>query len=127
MSGLAQSVDVVQVRGVASSYGSGVEPRAHQVQKGRQCSLAQSSAPDRRDAKATGGEPPRYRRGAGVSVTGFALEMGVVAFETGVRTQKKSCSSDSRFRRKLSGTTGHRLLGTQRMQMLCGAAGFGSA
>jgi len=35
-----------------------------------------------------------------------------------VRTQEKSCSSDSRFRRKLSETTGHRLLGTQRPQML---------
>jgi len=39
-----------------------------------------------------------------------------------VRTQQTSCSSDSRFRRKLSGTTGHRLLGTQRPQMLCVAA-----
>jgi len=39
-----------------------------------------------------------------------------------VRTQKKACSSDSRFRRKLSGTTGHRLLGTLRPQMLCVAA-----
>ena len=29
-----------------------------------------------------------------------------------------SCSSDSRFRRKLTETTGHRLLGTQRPQML---------
>jgi len=36
-----------QVQGVASSYGSGVEPRAHQEQGGRQSSLAQSSAPDR--------------------------------------------------------------------------------
>jgi len=36
-----------------------------------------------------------------------------------VRTQEKTCSSDSRFRRKLSGTTGHRLLGTQRPQILC--------
>ena len=27
------------------------------------------SAPDRRDERATGVEPPRYRRGAGVSVT----------------------------------------------------------
>ena len=39
-----------------------------------------------------------------------------------VRTPEKSCSSDSRFRRKLSGTTGHHLLGTQRPQMLCVAA-----
>ena len=39
-----------------------------------------------------------------------------------VRTQEKASSSDSRFRRKLSGTTGHRLLGTQRPQMLCVAA-----
>jgi len=39
-----------------------------------------------------------------------------------VRTQEKACCSDSRFRRKLSGTTGHRLLGTQRPQMLCVAA-----
>jgi len=31
--------------------------------------LGQSSAPDRRDVRATGGEPPRYRLGAGVSVT----------------------------------------------------------
>jgi len=38
-----------------------------------------------------------------------------------VRTQEKASSSDSRFRRKLSGTTGHRLLGTQRPQMLCGS------
>ena len=35
-----------------------------------------------------------------------------------VSTQKKSCSSDSRFRRKLSETTGHRLQGTQRPHML---------
>ena len=35
-----------------------------------------------------------------------------------VRTQTPSCSSDSLFRRRLSGTTGHRLLGTQRSQML---------
>jgi len=40
----------------------------------------------------------------------------------GVKTQEKACRSDSRFRRKLSGTTGHRLLGTQRPQMLCVAA-----
>ena len=39
-----------------------------------------------------------------------------------VRTQEKACSSDSRFGRKLSGTTGHRLLGTQGPQMLCVAA-----
>jgi len=39
-----------------------------------------------------------------------------------VRIQEKACSSDSRCRRKLSGTTGHRLLGTQRPQMLCVAA-----
>jgi len=39
-----------------------------------------------------------------------------------VRTQDKVCCSDSRFRRKLSGTTGHRLLGTQRPQVLCVAA-----
>ena len=39
-----------------------------------------------------------------------------------VRTHEKACSSDSRFRRKLSGTTRHRLLGTQRPQMLCVAA-----
>ena len=37
-------------------------------------------------------------------------------------TQERACSSDSRFRRKLSGTTGHRLLETQRPQMLCVAA-----
>jgi len=37
-------------------------------------------------------------------------------------TQEKACRSDSRFIRKLSGTTGHRLLGTQRPQMLCVAA-----
>jgi len=42
-----------------------------------------------------------------------------------VRTQEKSCSSDYRFRRKMSGTTGHRLLGTQRPQMLCVAAWIG--
>jgi len=30
--------------------------------------LAQSSAPNRRDERATGGEPPRYRRSAGVSL-----------------------------------------------------------
>ena len=41
---------------------------------------------------------------------------------TVVRTQERACSSDSRFRRKLSGTTEHRLLGTQRPQMLCVAA-----
>jgi len=35
-----------------------------------------------------------------------------------VKTQEQSCSSDSRNRRKLSGTTGHRLLETQRPQML---------
>jgi len=39
-----------------------------------------------------------------------------------VRTQERACSSVSRFRRKLRGTTGHRLLGTQRPQMLCVAA-----
>jgi len=39
-----------------------------------------------------------------------------------VRTQETACSSDTRFRRKLRGTTGHRLLGTQRPQMLCVAA-----
>jgi len=39
-----------------------------------------------------------------------------------VRTQEKACSSNSRFRRKLSGTTGHRLLGTKRPQILCVAA-----
>jgi len=39
-----------------------------------------------------------------------------------VKPQEKACCSDSRFRRKLSGTTGHRLLGTQRPQMLCVAA-----
>jgi len=42
--------------------------------------------------------------------------------DTYVRTQEKACSSDSRFRRKPSGTTGQRLLGTQRPQMLCVAA-----
>ena len=41
---------------------------------------------------------------------------------TAVRTQEKACCSDSRFRRKLRGTTGHRLLGTQRPQMSCVAA-----
>jgi len=40
----------------------------------------------------------------------------------GVTTQEKACSSDSHFRRKLRGTTGHHLLGTQRPQMLCVAA-----
>ena len=35
-----------------------------------------------------------------------------------VRTQETSCSSDSRFRRKLSETTAHRLQGTQRPHML---------
>jgi len=39
-----------------------------------------------------------------------------------VRTQEKACSSDPRFRRELSGTTGHRRLGTQRPHMLCVAA-----
>jgi len=39
-----------------------------------------------------------------------------------VRTKEKACSSDSRFRRRLSGTSGHRLLGTRRPQMLCVAA-----
>jgi len=39
-----------------------------------------------------------------------------------VRTQETACSSDSRFRHKLSGTTGHRLLETQRPHMLCVAA-----
>jgi len=39
-----------------------------------------------------------------------------------VITQETACSSDSRFRRKLSGTTGHRRLGTQRPHMLCVAA-----
>ena len=34
------------------------------------------------------------------------------------RTQEKTCSSYCRFRRKLSGTTGHRLLGMQRPQIL---------
>ena len=38
-----------------------------------------------------------------------------------VRKQERAGSSDSRFR-PLSGTTGHRLLGTQRPQMLCVAA-----
>jgi len=37
----------------------GVEPRAHQVQRGRQPSLAQSSAPDWLVERTTGGEPPR--------------------------------------------------------------------
>ena len=36
----------------------------------------------------------------------------------GVRTHKKSCSSGSRFSRRLSETTGHRLLGTQKPQMV---------
>jgi len=40
----------------------------------------------------------------------------------GVGTREKTCSSDSRLRRKLSGTTGHCLLRTQRRQMLCVAA-----
>ena len=44
-----------------------------------------------------------------------------------VRTQETTCCFDSRFRRKLSGTTGHRLLGMQRPQMLCMAAGSGSS
>jgi len=45
------------------------------------------------------------------------------ASKTGVvRTQERACSYGSRFRCKLSGTTGHRLLGTQRPQMLCVAA-----
>jgi len=35
-----------------------------------------------------------------------------------VKTEERSCSSDSRFRRELSETTGHRLLGTQRPQMV---------
>jgi len=35
-----------------------------------------------------------------------------------VRTQERSCRSDSRLRRKLSGMIGHRLLGTQRPQMV---------
>jgi len=35
---------------------------------------AQSSAPDRWDERATGGEPPRYRLGAGVSVMDVALQ-----------------------------------------------------
>jgi len=35
-----------------------------------------------------------------------------------VITQEQSCSPDSRFRRKLSETTGRGLLGTQRPQML---------
>jgi len=39
-----------------------------------------------------------------------------------VRTQEEAFSSDSRFRRKLRGTTGHRLLGTQRPQVVCVAA-----
>jgi len=47
------------------------------------------------------------------------------ARDDGVRTQETSCSSDSRFRRKLAGTTAHRLLGTQRPQMLCVAAWAG--
>jgi len=43
------------------------------VQRGRQSSLAQSSASDRRDARATGEEPPRYRLRAGVSVTNTTI------------------------------------------------------
>jgi len=35
-----------------------------------------------------------------------------------VTTEKKACSSDSRFRRELSETTGQRLLGTQKPQMV---------
>ena len=41
---------------------------------------------------------------------------------TGVSTQEKSWCFVSRFRRKLRGTTGHRLMGTQRPQMLWVAA-----
>ena len=37
-----------------------------------------------------------------------------------------ACCFNSRFRRKLSGTTGHRLLGTQRPQMLYVEHGSGS-
>jgi len=36
-----------------------------------------------------------------------------------LRLQEKACTSDSRFGRKLSGTTRHRLVATQRPQMLC--------
>jgi len=41
-----------------------------------------------------------------------------------VRTHEKTYSSDFRFRRKLSGTTAHCLLGTQRPYMLCGSMGL---
>ena len=57
-----------------------------------------------------------------VYVCVYKASLGANWDYTTVRTQEKACSSDSRFRRKLSGTTGHRLLGTQRPQMLCVAA-----
>jgi len=61
------------------------------------------------------------RRGKGFGGEHACPHLSCFAFDV-VRTQEKACSSDSRFRRKLSGTTGHRLLGTQRPQMLCVAA-----
>ena len=55
----------------------------------------------------------------------FSCSIGVFSCSISVSlviTQERACCSNSRFRRKLSGTTGHRLLGTQRRQMLCVAA-----
>jgi len=45
-----------------------------------------------------------------------------VSGDGSVITQEKTGSSDSRFRRNVSGMTGHRLLGRQRPRMLCVAA-----
>jgi len=44
---------------------------------------------------------------------------GALASKSDVRRQETACNFDSRFSRKLSGTTGHRLLGTQKPQLLC--------
>ena len=41
-----------------------------------------------------------------------------------VRTHETTCCCNSRFKCKLSGTTGHRLPGTQTAKMLCVAAWF---
>jgi len=42
-----------------------------------------------------------------------------------VRTQERACSSDSGFRRKLSGTTGHRLVGNaETAVVVCGSTGL---
>jgi len=74
------------------------------------------------------GNPKSYHLGAQGTFKRVNPPIMVVVFTftrvNRVRIQENTCSSDSRFRRELSGTTGHRLLLSQRRrrQMLCVAA-----